>query len=525
MKMLRPGKQTLIISFLLIALFFIASCGQTSDNSTTQTTGNIDEFLSDLSSNSFTVQEGKLQMIPIMDLASEGLVPSCFGNNAGFPYLSFILPPAPGQNPANGQNPPVNYNADDPGNYPANPNIAPPGVAYKLRPDEAIVLIGKTPPKARYFSYRSYMALTENKPGKDYSDVFTTGDDIVGHYHRIFASLGDPLNHLTIKTENTPNGAEGDPFSSNMILIVSASRDTNNRVRQSLEKAGYSSSIINDDIITPELTKMGLEKGKDTFTYLVRAALWEDNAAGQDFLNNADKYNRVFRVTPQTESTANLYNTPELRKRGTGQSEFNIIQSVDSDLETIRQGVLSKFAVSGYTYDELQTDIWIPEGYTGIAQDIDVLAEDRDTVYLRTNDFQLNSDDDFVVVYGVNHETTGKSLYCNFSFYGEELLNGCAGTNSSNFAGTANEYFPSGYGNAGYYYTYRLGRICTSGENCVIVEKSTGNPKGKAYGVDNNKDAFLAFRSYIEKVNKVGPAAYELVYDRAIVFHKNANGK
>jgi hypothetical protein len=270
---------------------------------------------------------------------------------------------------------------------------------------------------------------------------------------------------------------------------------------------------------------MGLEKGKDTFTFLLRASLFEDQAAGQDYLDNAGKYSRVFRVTPKTAGKLNLYQTPALRKRGTGQSEFAIIQNVDSDMETIRQGILKKFAATDYDYTELQTDIWLPEGFTGIAQDIDVLAEDRDTVYLRTNDFQLNSDDDFIIVYGVNHEKTGKSLYCNFSFYGEELLNGCAGTNSSNYPGTADEYFSSGYANTSYYFTYKLGRICTSGENCVIVEKSTGNPQGKAYGVDNNKDAFLAFRSYIEKVNKVGPAAYELVYDRAIIFHKKPANK
>ncbi len=33
---------------------------------------------------------------------------------------------------------------------------------YKLRPDEAIVLIGSTPPPARYFSFRSYLGFVEN---------------------------------------------------------------------------------------------------------------------------------------------------------------------------------------------------------------------------------------------------------------------------------------------------------------------------------------------------------------------------
>lgn len=35
--------------------------------------------------------------------------------------------------------------------------------------------------------------------------------------------------------------------------------------------------------------------------------------------------------------------------------------------------------------------------------DVNVLGESRDALYLKTNNFQLTSDDDFVVVYGVDN--------------------------------------------------------------------------------------------------------------------------
>ena len=136
--------------------------------------------------------------------------------------LSTILPPSPGQDPSPRQAPPVGYNPDAPDNYPANLDTVPAAMTYKLRPDEAIVLIGSTPPPARYFSFRSYLGFVENKPGKDYTGTPTFGDDEIGWYHRMYCSLGDPLNHLNMWTSNTPGGTAGNAFGSATVLITTA---------------------------------------------------------------------------------------------------------------------------------------------------------------------------------------------------------------------------------------------------------------------------------------------------------------
>ena len=347
----------------------------------------------------------------------------------------------PGQHPSLGQQPPVGYDPADPGNAAANPDFAPPGISYKLRPDEALVMVGRTPPRARYFSYRGYVGFVGNKPGKDYSAVFTTGNNTVGYYHRVFASLGDPVNHLTAWTEGTPEGEAGDAFNSFTAVITTADREIDQRVRRALVQAGYPNAIVNDDTIPSGLVSMGLEKGKDTFLFITRAALWENEAEGKAFLENPGQFVRVFRVTPRQEKAPDPFPVPTLRRRGTGVSEYQIVASAAVDLEYLRAAILDRYG-PGYDPRELQTDIWLPEGFTGIAQDIDVLAEDRDTTYLKTDDFQLRADDDFVIVYGVNHEASQKGIYCNFSFYGRELLNGVAGANSSMFAGSADEFFP-----------------------------------------------------------------------------------
>jgi hypothetical protein len=130
------------------------------------------------------------------------------------------------------------------------------------------------------------------------------------------------------------------------------------------------------------------------------------------------------------------------------------------------------------------------------------------------------SDDDFVIVYGINHDRTGKAIYSNASSYGAELFNGVAGAFSTvQFPDTAVEYFPEWYENAKYYYIYKMARKADE-DDVVIIPYSTGNPLGKAYGVDNNQDARIVFRVYLDKTAMVGPYIFDIIWDRVILFTK-----
>jgi len=109
---------------------------------------------------------------------------------------------------------------------------------------------------------------------------------------------------------------------------------------------------------------------------------------------------------------------------------------------------------------DLDLSIGIPDNYNAILRDFNVYGDNRDAAYFKTEDFQLTSDDDFVIVYGINHERTGKAIYSNASFYGAELFNGVAGAFSTvQFPDTAAQYFPKGYENAGYYYVYKMAMV------------------------------------------------------------------
>lgn len=481
---------------------------------------NMVNFISALSNKGFIVQEGKVSYIDILKLCSEGKVDSCLGNNVGAPYAVCLLPPAPNQEPSEGQEPPIG-NPDNPNKCPANIDYIAPGFASKLRPDEAIVLIGKTPPPALYYCFRSYVGFVENKPEKDYSEYITAGNANTGFYHMIFASLGDQLNNYNLWTDNTPGGTLGNAFNSSTIIISTADMNINKQISDALGAAGYSQDIINNDNIPIELVNMGLEAGKDTFIFMMRIALWANQNIGNQYLNNIDKFIKVLRITPKTP-LPNLapWRVPTLKIRETGITEYQVVPDSRRDFDYLRNEIIKKYGGTEYNHVDLDLTLGIPDNYNAILRDINIYGDDRDAVYFKTEDFKLTSDDDFVIVYGINHKRTGKSIYSNASFYGAELFNGVAGAFSTvQFPDTALEYFPEGYENAGYYYVYKMARKADE-DNVVIIPYSTGNPLGKAYGVGNNQDVRIVFRVYLDQIAMVGPYVFDVIWDQVILFTK-----
>jgi hypothetical protein len=57
----------------------------------------------------------------------------------------------------------------------------------------------------------------------------------------------------------------------------------------------------------------------------------------------------------------------------------------------------------------------------------------------------------------------------------------------------------------------------------ALIEYSTGNEQGQYYGVDNGNPVIVAFRAYLDETG-TGASYYEVIYDRAIVFHSKQAG-
>ena len=107
---------------------------------------------------------------------------------------------------------------------------------------------------------------------------------------------------------------------------------------------------------------MGSEENSDMFLMVIRPALYKDEQAGDDYRNNIPAV--LLRITPNESTELDPYDYPELRVRGTGTTEFDLLD----DLEELRVAILNKH--SGLTARELPTSIFAQPGIDGIQRGI-----------------------------------------------------------------------------------------------------------------------------------------------------------
>src|SRR5512135_424194 len=92
-------------------------------------------FHAQLDAHGFVVQDGLTPTVSPIELVDAHIIDSANGNNAGQPYKGVVVPPYP----ASGQRPGT------------------PFVTFQLRPDEAVVYVGPTPPRVDYFSFTPFL--------------------------------------------------------------------------------------------------------------------------------------------------------------------------------------------------------------------------------------------------------------------------------------------------------------------------------------------------------------------------------
>ncbi len=445
-----------------------------STESATATAGDTNAFRAALESAGFIVAQGTVTNVDVIGLFNAGITPSCYGNNADTPYCAIKLPNAPGQTVS---------------------NTLP--WTFRLNPDEAIVLVGRTPPDVLYYSYRSYLALR----------YFPAS----GARSRVFGSMGDAINNFTIRTSGTPNGNPGNAYEKDTIVIFTPDRGIDARIRAAAGSAGFSDSLINTDIIPVTLARLGMGADADELTVLHRTTYFADTNAGAQYMADMSSAIQLWRVTPVSSPAPDPFPMPELRVRGTGTTEYDL----NDTLEELRDAILAAHA--GMDATQLVTSVFITDGFDGIQRGADVLGDCRDTVYLATEDFCM-SNGEFAVVYGVNHQASGKAIYANVNVYGRTPTTGndneFAGVASvgtrDNLPGTARTYLGD-HPQADLFYAYRVARDNPGGAtNCLVIPAPHGRLRLDVL--------CLAFRAYIEPGRKVGPCAGEMLYDRAILF-------
>ncbi|HOO53820.1 MAG TPA: hypothetical protein PLX30_06225 [Methanothrix sp.] len=465
--------------------------------------GDLESFKQALEQDGFTVQQGGLGSFDFMKLYDMGILPSAYGNNPATQYLVYLVPPASGHEVTGKISEIIKALG-------VTANVTP---FWSLRPDEAVVFVGKTPPECRYFSFDQFLM-----------------DRTYGNETRwIFSPLCDTVNNLVIKTEGTPDGSPGNPYNQTTIVVSTADKGIDQRIRAAAQSAGYSDGIINTLVLPSDALNLGVEDNSDTFAVFFRPSLFADKEAGNDYIDN--KPATVFRITPNESAELDPYNMPEIRVRGTGTTEFDLMD----DLEELRIAILDKY--NGLKPTELPTSIGVPIGTDAIQRGIDGLGPSNDACYLwsasqtaaeptppfadlsqyysylQDSPITLGNDtNEFIIVYGVNHVATGKSTYSNFALYGADVWNGVGMITDVDFTGSAEEYLPDNP-NAKYLYVYKVARNCEGDPHCYELPYGMGG-----YGIDLDQPLFIAWRMYLEEATKTGPSYSEIVYDRAIKF-------
>jgi len=367
---------------------------------------------------------------------------------------------------------------------------------FKLRPDEAIVLIGLTPPPEKYFGFYPYLSTRV----------------IDGQRRALKVSLGDAVNNATIKTIGPS------PFNSLMALIFTPDKGTDARVRAALRRAGYPQAIINTVVFPASMLNLGHGETADELDITVRNAMWEKPADGDAYIN--DPPLQLFRVTPRFEGPVDPFPAPPLRIRGTGQTEMDLMN---------KQGELRQGIIDSYAGLHAKDYLAFPSGYEGydhLQTFFDLIGDTRDGFFLDagyvpefrgpTDEITLE-DDEFLMIYGVNHVATGKATYQSINVYASKLEDGKVSigvVDDRSFGGTAAPYLPPGDPAGELMYAYKVSRNCGGEPNCLQLS-SEGCPR-----LTIDSDTFLGFmyRMYLEPATKVGAAMPEILYDRILKF-------
>jgi hypothetical protein len=424
-----------------------------------------------LTQRGYIVQEGQLRFFRIEDCLA---MPSCVGNNPSSPYGMYCLPPAPGDTVARRAEPPCPTDGDL-------------RWVWRLRQDEALVFVGQTPPSAAYFSFRSYLF---SRPGWF-------------RRRELFASLGDALNLQVIATAGTPKGVVGNPFGQETVVISTADQRLDAALRELLPSSGAPESIINTDVIPPELVRMGLVKKSDDFAMLFRVALFADRAAGEQYMSTPPA--TILRVTPPTPTAIDPFPIKPLRPRGTHTSEAWLYPALDELIAAVKARYQSLEVKNRRT---LTLEL---VGRTCIERGLLCLGDNPDTLYSTSIPTWLSDNpQDFLIVIGINHEATGKTRYTNLGVYHTKRLMGIGAVAEKEFVGSADRYLPN-HPARQYLYAYKFARDCQGEPFCLPV------PTGEL-GVPLDDALNFIARPYLEPPTDTGPLPSQLIAPQVLHF-------
>jgi hypothetical protein len=431
---------------------------------------------------------------------------------------------------------------------------------FRLRQDEAIIILGLTPPKSKFFSYVPYLYTRDinnqevlAKAGNKVNDIFQATvlqTDKEKNYTR-FKYQGSfdyapPLNDEVINTSKKSSGN----FNAGFVIILTADKQVDKTLRGDitsiLQKYNLNKNIINTLKVPADKLNLGYNNDSDTILVTNRVAYVENKTEGEIYFNNTPIV--VLRIVPKTQENLSSpkFNFTYMPSKNTSISENYLNNSLALLIEAVKLAENKPTRSLNATVPSTVGKLWIFE--TCVKLGLACGGDDQDAGYYSSlMMFNLtNTSEDFVIIVGVNHVETKKASYQNFAFYGAKYLMGVGSINQDQFSQSARQYLPyvqklnaseetkkELIRNIDKFITYKFSRICNNKSYCQTIPYNNficlNASTGKVYtcgtpdqaGINEDELLWIPERAYDDPFTNNGPSYDQMLAPVYLYYKQN----
>ncbi|MFZ2446908.1 MAG: hypothetical protein WAW37_11175 [Syntrophobacteraceae bacterium] len=472
-------------------------------------------LIHDLEKKGFEVSRGYFKLYTVNDCAyTFDIMGTCYANNPAAPYVTFAVPPWPEEFVA----------AETSSLW--GPSLEGYNDTFRFDSREAIVILGKLPPPAAYFSEQTYLfsrqgtidtsssryeAIAEQMPSFLRLFFAYMPDDTTRF--QSFSTLSNPINNVVIERQSHA------AFNQLRYFIITPDQFMNAEVRKAL--AGI--SIKKKDIFTepiPSNMIIGLEKASDNFTTLIRYAQPDDSGrygtASDTWRNDLPMV--VLRVRDTRSNREPVKYPPfdfaDLEKR-TAVNEWPLKDDLGSLLYAVSRRWGQPCANTdcsdrAETFQDLQTSPPYMVGPLCTPFEENCLADNWDTAYQIYGPGSLDHGEIYAVA-GTLGTETGNATYVGLGINYAEVFLGVANLSDKDLKETAIGY-KGEVSNTGEFYLYYFTRDCSGLEaltdgHCFELPV-TMIPPGRHFG--------LSVRDYVRPRTERGPDSSLILPSRVL---------
>lgn len=470
------------------------------------------DLMHDFRKKGFEVSRGYFKLWTVNDCDyTMKKVGVCYGNNPAAPYVVSTVLPWPEEYTDDFSN---IWGESDEGYIDV----------YRLDPREAIIIFGKLPPPAAFFSEQTWVFTRQgdfNKDSATYWNIYNDFRDffdlffikVPGHEERvqIFSALSNPINNVVIEKQSDV------AFEQIRYFIITPDRFMDKAVRKTL--AGV--SVIEEDVFTepiPSDMYLGLGQNSDDFTTWFRYVHPKDLVAGDNWRDDLPLV--VLRVRDTRSHRKPETYPPVVLESRVAENELWL----KDDLLDLIAAVKDEWEQAGYEIDPCSK---LPESFTDL-QGAPVhmvgpecmqigencLGDNWDATYQLFGPMTLDNGEVYAVA-GTLGTETGNAIYVGVGINQVPILKGVMNLFDEHLTGTADEY--SNYvENTNKFYLYYFTWDCsdlgfTDDDPCLSLYK---------YLPNDMTEFAISIRNYIKPGTQRGPDSAFVLPSRVLRMKK-----